>query len=55
MGFHFLLQGIFCTQGSNVSLVFPALEGGFFTIEPPVKPDSFDTFVKVCLGRMKGW
>ena len=29
MGCHFLLQGIFLTQGSN-----PALAGGFFTLEP---------------------
>ena len=29
---HFLLQGIFLTQGSN--LVSPALAGGFFTTEP---------------------
>ena len=32
MGCHFLLQGIFLTQGSNpVSLKSPALAGGFFT------------------------
>ena len=35
MGCHFLLQGIFPTQGSNLS---PALVGGFFTTEPPGKP-----------------
>ena len=32
---HFLLQGIFPTQGSLVSLAFA---GGFFTTEPPRKP-----------------
>ena len=33
MGWHFLLQGIFSTQGLNllVSLASPALAGGFFT------------------------
>ena len=36
VGCHFLLQGIFLTQGSN--LVSPALAGGFFTILPPGKP-----------------
>ena len=36
IGCHFLLQGIFPTQGSNpVSL---ALGSGFFTTEPPGKP-----------------
>ena len=35
MGFHFLLQGIFQTQGSNPSLfVSPALAGEFFTTVP---------------------
>ena len=28
---HFLLQGIFLTQGSNLRLTSPALAGGFFT------------------------
>ena len=28
---HSLLQGIFPTQGSNLSLTSPALAGGFFT------------------------
>ena len=31
---HFLLQGIFLTQGLNPYLTSPALAGGFFTIEP---------------------
>ena len=36
VGCHFLLQGIFLTQGSNlVSLMAPALAGGFFTTESP--------------------
>ena len=35
VGCHFLLQGIFPTQGSNPS---PALAGGFFTAKPPGKP-----------------
>ena len=30
-GCHFLLQGIFLTQGSNLCLVLPALADGFFT------------------------
>ena len=29
-----LLQGIFLTQGSNLSLLCPALKGRFFTTEP---------------------
>ena len=37
MGCHFLLQGIFLTQGSNPH-PSPALAGEFFTIEPPGKP-----------------
>ena len=40
-GSHFLLQGIFPTQGSNpglFSLVSPALAGRFFTTVPPGKP-----------------
>ena len=38
MGCHFLLQGIFLTQGSNPSLLTsPALAGGFCTTEPPGK------------------
>ena len=34
VGSHFLLQGIFPTQGSNPC---PTLEGRFFTTEPPGK------------------
>ena len=41
MGCHFLLQGIFPTQGSNSHLLcLPALAGGFFTTEPPGKPNT---------------
>ena len=36
MGYHFLLQGIFQTQGSNPCLLH--LAGGFFTTEPLGKP-----------------
>ena len=35
-GCHFLLQGIFLTQGLNP--LSPALAGEFFTAEPPGKP-----------------
>ena len=38
VGCHFLLQGIFPTQGSKQSLVSPALAGGFLTTAPPGKP-----------------
>ena len=34
---HFLLQGIFQTQGSNLSLASPALADRFFTTVPPGK------------------
>ena len=40
MGCHALLQEIFPTQGSNPCLMSPALAGGFFTTEPPGKPDA---------------
>ena len=38
MGCYFLLQGIFPTQGLNLSLMFLALAGRFFTTELPGKP-----------------
>ena len=39
VGCHFLLQGIFLTQGSNpLEPTSPASAGGFFTPEPPGKP-----------------
>ena len=34
----FLLQGIFLTQGSNLSLCFSCIAGRFFTTPPPGKP-----------------
>ena len=43
VGCHFLLQGIFPTQGWNPGIKptsprSPAFTGGFFTTEPPGKP-----------------
>ena len=39
MGSHFLLQGIFLTQGLKVvSSVSPALAGRFLATKPPGKP-----------------
>ena len=39
VGCHFLLQGIFPTQGLNLRFfASPALAGGFFTIARPGKP-----------------
>ena len=39
VGCHFLLQGVFPTQGLNPHLsMFPALSDSFFTIELPGKP-----------------
>ena len=44
VGCHALLQGIFLAQGSNLSLMSPALAGGFFTFSitweasPPPRP-----------------
>ena len=40
VGRHFLLQGIFLTQGSNARLLSPALGGRFFTTEPQGEPRS---------------
>jgi len=37
-GLHFLLQGIFLTQGSNLHLLHWQARIGFFTTEPPGKP-----------------
>ena len=34
VGCHFLLQGIFLTQGSNMCLHISCIAGGFFTTEP---------------------
>ena len=38
VGFHFLFQGIFPTQGSNPHLLPPELAGRFFTTVLPGKP-----------------
>ena len=38
MGCHFLLQGVFLTQGSNQSLASPTSAGKFFTTVLPGKP-----------------
>ena len=40
MGCHFLLQGLFLTQGLNASPSSPALAGAFFTWE--VQPDAYN-------------
>ena len=37
-GYHFLLQGIILTQGSNLLLLSLPLAGGFFTTKPSGKP-----------------
>ena len=48
VGCHFLLQGIFPTQGLNPCLLrLLALPGRFFTTEPPRKPQQPCTS-KVC-------
>ena len=46
VGYHFLLQENFPIQGLNSSPVFPALAGGFFTIEPPGKLGKYARQVK---------
>ena len=47
VGCHFLLQGIFLTQGWNPSLLHsPALAGGFFTTVPPEKPVNAEGYLK---------
>ena len=43
VGCHFLLQGIFLTQGSKP--VSPALGGRFFTTKPPGKPYAYFTVI----------
>ena len=43
-GCHFLLQGIFPTQGLNLSLL-PWLAGGFFTAESPRKPIYMNIYI----------
>jgi len=46
MGGHFLLQGIFPTQGSNEP-VSPASADGFFTAKSLGSPDSCDMGIKI--------
>ena len=41
VGYHFLLQGLFQTQGSNPSLLSLTLAGKFFSTEPTGKPFLF--------------
>ena len=48
VGYHFLLQGNFPTQGLKRSLGSPALSGGFFTTEPPGKPKIFIFQISHC-------
>ena len=38
VGYHFLLQGIFPTQGSNLNLLSLTLRDRLFTTAPPGKP-----------------
>ena len=49
-GYHFLLQGIFLTQGLNSHRLSSALEGRFFTTEPPGKPQLYETMAYNGLG-----
>ena len=44
VGCHFLLQGIFQTQGSNLSLLSPALQADFLPDKPSEKPN-FGSFL----------
>ena len=43
VGCHLLLQGLFLTQGSNPHLFL--LAGGFYTAEPPRKPQKEYTYI----------
>ena len=43
-----LLQGIFLTQGSNLSLTFPALAGWFFTISTTWEAPYIYIYIYVC-------
>ena len=61
VGCHALLQGIFPTQGSNLSPAPSALAGGFFTAEPRGKPLKLHHLVlkhelqqSLC-ARLKNW
>jgi len=46
VGCHFLLQGIFLTQGSNPGLL--ALQADTLTSTPPGKPKYEKTWSKIC-------
>ena len=54
VGCHFLLQGIFPTQGLNLS---PALAGGFFTTEPCGKPGVYNihTYIYIYIHTHTSW
>ena len=52
---HFLLQGLFLTQGSNPCLVSPALAGGFFTAAPPGKAVCSETTLIYTFVLSKFW
>ena len=54
VGCHFLLQGIFPTQGSNpLSLASSALAGGFFTTALPGEPIQNKEFFKNAIAQCK--
>ena len=53
-GLHFLLQGIFPTQGSKPRLVSSALAGRFLTTAPLGKPESIYTSVQKAMGNEIG-
>ena len=53
MGCHFLLQGIFPTQGSNPHRIV-CIAGTFFTAEPPGKPQKMCSFLFLHLVSRNG-
>ena len=46
VGCHFLLQGIFPTQGSNLQLMYPASAGGLTTSTNPFDNNFVNVFWK---------
>ena len=53
VGCHFLLQGLFQTQGLNPHLLqAPALASRFFTAEPPGKPIFMLLLLLSCFSRV---
>ena len=54
MGCHFLLQGIFLTQGSNLISCISCLSSRFFTTEPTWEPQSNCTPIKINLPKAMG-